>query len=214
MAGGATRLTAMADLRPRWRVRLAVFVLACVAITGCAAQATSPPSATPGGSGFANGCEFMTIDEAGQALGAPMDTATPLTDAVGCTYEIDGSPTVIAFQFTDQSHWTEAHTGTYTTIDLGEHALRIAQGRSLVEELAHLRRVEPPSPGDARICQNGEIGLDLGNEAIYTTDADTGFTVFNVRQGSTYLSIVVNVEPGGTKTAIDVGTAVVGYVLP
>ena len=171
MAGGATRLTAMADLPPRRRVRLAVLVLACVAMTGCAAQATPSPSATPSGSGFADGCEFMTIDEAGQALGAPMDTATPLTDAVGCTYEIDGSPTVIAFQFTDQSHWTEAHTGTYTAIDLGD-------------------------------------------EAMYTNDADTGFTVFNVRQGSTYLSVVVNVEPGGTRTAIDVGTAVVGYVLP
>ena len=47
--------------------------------------------------------------------------------------------------------------------DLGEHALRIAQGRSLVEELAHLRRVEPPSPGEARIFQNGEIELDLGD---------------------------------------------------
>jgi hypothetical protein len=161
----------MADLPRRRRIRLAVLVLACVAITGCASQATSSPSATPRGSGFSDGCDLMTIDEAGQALGAPMDTATPLTDAVGCTYEIDGSPTVIAFQFTDQSHWTEAHTGTYTAIDLGD-------------------------------------------EAIYTTDADTGFTVFNIRQGSTYLSVVLNVEPGGAKTAIDVGTAVVGYVLP
>jgi hypothetical protein len=105
-----------------------------------------------------------------QALGAPIDTATPLTDAVGCTYEIQGSPTVIAFQFTDQAHWNEAHTESHPSIDLGD-------------------------------------------EAIYTTDAETGLTVFNVRQGSTYLTVVVNVEPGGAKTAIDVGTAVVGYVL-
>jgi len=171
MVGGATRLTAMPDLRPRRLVRLAVFLLVCIAITGCASQPSSPPSVTPSGSGFADGCEFMTLDEAGEALGAPMDTATPLTDAVGCTYEVTGSPTVIAFQFTDQAHWTEAHSGTYTAIDLGD-------------------------------------------EAIYTTDADTGFTVFNVRQGSTYLSVVLNIEPGGAKTAVDVGTAVVGYVLP
>ena len=171
MVGGAARLTAMADLRPRRLVRLAVLVLAGIAIAGWSSPATPSPSATPSGSGFADGCTFMTIDEAGQALGAPMDTATPLTDAVGCTYEIDGSPTLIAFQFADEAHWTEAHTGTYTAIDLGD-------------------------------------------EAIYTTDADTGFTVFNVRQGSTYLSVVVNVEPGGAKTAVDVGTAVVGYVLP
>jgi hypothetical protein len=166
----------MADLHPGWRIRLAALVLSSVSIAACGSfsgptSTAGASSGAPSGSPVADGCRSMTIEQASEALGAAMDTATPLTDAVGCTYEIQGSPTVIAFQFTDQAHWTEAHTGTYTSIDLGD-------------------------------------------EAIYTTDADTGFTVFNVRQGSTYLSVVVNVEPGGAKTALDVGTAVVGYVLP
>ena len=51
--------------------------------------------------------------------------------------------------------------------DLGEHDLGIAQWRHLVEELTHLQRVEPPSLGKARIFENGEIELDLGDGLLF-----------------------------------------------
>jgi hypothetical protein len=67
----------------------------------------------------------MTIAQASQALGAPIDTATPLPDAVGCTYEVSGSPTLIGFQIADEAYWTEAHAGDQTTIDVGDEAFYV-----------------------------------------------------------------------------------------
>lgn len=65
----------------------------------------------------------MTVDEASQALGAKIDTATPFPGAIGRTYEITGSPAVIAFQFTDEEHWTQPHDDIYTDIHLGDEAV-------------------------------------------------------------------------------------------
>ncbi len=110
----------------------------------------------------------MTIAQASQALGAQIDTATPVPGALGCVYEINGSPIVIGYQFADEAYWTEAKTAAHTDIDLGD-------------------------------------------EAFYTTDAD--FTTFVIRDGTTYLSIVVHIPSTGAKSAVDVGTAVAGYVL-
>ncbi len=110
----------------------------------------------------------MTIAQASAALGATIDTATPVPGALGCLYEINGSPIVIGYQFADEAYWTQAKTATHTDIALGD-------------------------------------------EAFYVTDAD--FTTFVIRKGTTYLSIVVHIPDTAAKSAVDVGTAVAGYVL-
>ena len=159
----------------RWRL---VFLIASSLMTvACGSQ--DEPSASPGasgvatraapsGSGVAGGCDFMTIAQASEALGAPIDTATPLPDALGCTYEVTGSPTLIGYQFADEAYWTEAKKAY-------------------------------------------DADIDLGDEAFYVTDA--GFTTLVVREGSTYFSVVVHIPSSSGKSAVEVGSAVAGYVL-
>ena len=110
----------------------------------------------------------MTIAQASEALGARIDTATPLPDALGCTYEVTGSPTLIGYQFADEAYWNQAKAGDH-------------------------------------------VDIDLGDEAFYVTDA--GFSTLVIREGSTYFSVVVNIPSASGKSAVDVGSAVAGYVL-
>ena len=156
-------------IRSRWPAGLMVL---CLAVAGCGSSGAASGSPSDGppasGTGLADACSFMTIDEASQALGSKVDTATPFPGAIGCTYEITGSPAVIAFQFTDEEHWNQAHDDPHTDIQLGD-------------------------------------------EAVYHTD--TGFTAFTVRKGATYLSLGVQLADGATKSAVDVGSAAVGFVL-
>jgi hypothetical protein len=83
---------------------------------------------------LADPCSYLTIEEAGQALGSPIDTATALPDAPGCVYEIDGSKTAIGVEFTDEAYWTDARTGRYQylNIDLGDDAYFFGDGQVLV----------------------------------------------------------------------------------
>ena len=67
----------------------------------------------------------MTIAQASEALGAPIDTATPLPDALGCTYEVTGSPTLIGYQFADEAYWNEAKAGDHVAIDVGDEAFYV-----------------------------------------------------------------------------------------
>ncbi len=67
----------------------------------------------------------MTVDEASHALGAPIDTATPLPDALGCTYEVTGTATLIGYQFADEAYWNEAKTGDHNSLDLGDEAFYV-----------------------------------------------------------------------------------------
>jgi hypothetical protein len=120
----------MADLRPRRRVGVAILVLSCLAFCGCASQDSPSPSATrasgpPSGSATSDACKYMTIEQASQALGAPIDTATPLVDAPGCVYEVTGSPTVIGYQFVDEAFWNQAKAGDPTAIDVGDEAFYV-----------------------------------------------------------------------------------------
>jgi hypothetical protein len=164
-----------AGVRGRCR-RLAALALSCVVFAACGSAGTRSPSAgasdasgpSPSASIFADACSYMTIPQASEALGSPIDTATPVPGALGCVYEINGSPIVIGYQFADEAYWTEAKTGTHT-------------------------------------------GIDLGDEAFYVTDAD--FTTFVIRHGTTYLSVVVHIPSSSAKSAVDVGTAITGYVL-
>ncbi len=133
MAGGATRLTDVMTRIPRWS-RLAVLILASVAVVACGSSGTPSDSAvpsdttagaSPSGTPAPDGCTYMTIAQATEALGAQIDTATPLTDAVGCTYEITGSSTLIGFQFADEAYWNEAKAGDHTAIDVGDEAFYV-----------------------------------------------------------------------------------------
>jgi hypothetical protein len=67
----------------------------------------------------------MTIEQASEALGAPIDTATPLQDAPGCVYEVTGAPTVIGYQFVDEAFWNQAKSGDHTDIDVGDEAFSV-----------------------------------------------------------------------------------------
>ena len=157
--------------------RLAALVLTCISVAACgstdapssgAAASDTAGGPSPSASIYPDACSYMTIAQASQALGAQIDTATPVPDALGCVYEINGSPIVIGYQFADEAYWTQAKTAAHTDIDLGD-------------------------------------------EAFYVTDAD--FTTFVIRDGTTYLSIVVHIPSTAAKSAVDVGTAVAGYVL-
>jgi hypothetical protein len=156
---------------------LAALILTCVAFAACGSTDTPSGSAaasdtstgpSPSASIYPGACSYMTIAQASQALGAQIDTATPVPGALGCLYEINGSPIVIGYQFADEAYWTNAKTAAHTDIDLGD-------------------------------------------EAFYVTDAD--FTTFVIRDGTSYLSIVVHIPDTAAKSAVDVGTAVAGYVL-
>jgi hypothetical protein len=120
----------MADLRRPRHIRFAIVVLSCVVFAGCASQESpSSPSATPRGSPSrsptSGACKYMTIEQASEALGAPIDTATPLGDAPGCVYEVSGSPTVIGYQFVDEAFWNQAKAGDHTDIDVGDEAFYV-----------------------------------------------------------------------------------------
>jgi hypothetical protein len=67
----------------------------------------------------------MTTAQASEALGAPIDTATPLEDAVGCTYEVKGSPTLIGYQFVDAAFWDQAKAGDHTAVAVGDEAFTV-----------------------------------------------------------------------------------------
>ncbi|HEV8402419.1 MAG TPA: hypothetical protein VGQ31_05235 [Candidatus Limnocylindrales bacterium] len=121
---------AMADPRRRRLSPFAIVILTCVVLAGCAALATPSPSATPvggtaPGSPTSDACKHMTIEQASEALGAPIDTATPLADAPGCVYEVNGSPTVIGYQFVDQAFWDQAKAGDHTAVDVGDEAFSV-----------------------------------------------------------------------------------------
>jgi hypothetical protein len=157
--------------------RLAGLTFSVVVFTGCGSGGTPSSSAganaseggpSPSATIYPNACSYLTIAQASEALGSQIDTATPVPGALGCLYEINGSPIVIGYQFADEAYWTQAKSAEHTAIDLGD-------------------------------------------EAFYVTDA--GFTTFVIRKGTTYLSIVVHIPDTAAKSAVDVGTAVAGYVL-
>ena len=50
--------------------------------------------------------------------------------------------------------------------DLGEHDLRVAYGRLQVEDLAEACRIRAAAAGVARIFQDGELKLDLGDSLL------------------------------------------------
>jgi hypothetical protein len=77
----------------------------------------------------------MTIDEASQALGSAIDTATPLPDAPACVYEVGGTPTVIGVEFTDEAYWNDTRSSgdyQYLNIDLGDDAYFFGDSGGLV----------------------------------------------------------------------------------
>jgi hypothetical protein len=120
----------MADLRRRRFVPLAAFVLVCSVLAGCVSEAAPSPttgvaSGTPSGSALADACRYMTIAQASEALGAQIDTATPLDDAQGCTYEVNGSATLIGYQIVDQAFWDQAKAGDHTAVDVGDEAFSV-----------------------------------------------------------------------------------------
>ncbi len=78
--------------------------------------------------------------------------------------------------------------GRFRRFDLAQHNFGIAHGRRLIELVAELGRVQPSAAGKARIFQDGEIELDLGE----------GFRLGIGREHA----LRRQVEGGGVKTPI------------